>query len=114
MIRNPLQRFATPVVFTPQVLNPGRTLLLRAGMLAGMLLLIFLVLWLDRAGLRDHADGHVSTLDVLYFTLVTITTVGYGDVVPVTPTARMIDAFFLTWSSDSGYIDQYTPTALNS
>ena len=96
MIRNPLQPSSAPIVFTPQLLNPGRTIAIRAGMLLGMLVLIFLVLLLDREGLRDHADGQVSTLDVLYFTLVTITTVGYGDIVPVTQTARLIDAFFLT------------------
>lgn len=40
--------------------------------------------WLDRDGLRDNSDGKVSFVDVLYFTPVTITTVGYGDIVPVT------------------------------
>ena len=49
--------------------------------------------WLDRGGLRDNLDGVVSFLDVLYFTMVTVTTVGYGDIVPVTPQARMFDTF---------------------
>jgi len=33
---------------------------------------------------------------VLYFTMVTITTVGYGDIVPITPRARLFDAFVIT------------------
>jgi voltage-gated potassium channel len=35
----------------------------------------------------------VSFADVLYFAMVTITTVDYGDIVPLTPRARMLDAF---------------------
>ena len=31
--------------------------------------------------------------DLLYFSLVTIVTLGYGDIVPVTPLARMVTAF---------------------
>jgi voltage-gated potassium channel len=96
VIRNPLQRLAKPVLFTPEELRPGRTILVRVGLLLGVLLVVFLVLLADRNGLRDHADGYVSVLDVLYFTMVTITTVGYGDIVPVTPEARLIDSLFLT------------------
>jgi voltage-gated potassium channel len=54
------------------------------------------VVWLDREGLQDHSDGHMSFSDVVYFTMVTVTTVGYGDIVPVTPRARMIDALVVT------------------
>ena len=31
--------------------------------------------------------------DLLYFSLVTLVTLGYGDIVPVTPLARMVAAF---------------------
>jgi voltage-gated potassium channel len=52
--------------------------------------------WFDRGGLRDNVDGEISFVDVLYFTMITITTVGYGDIVPVTPQARMFDTFVVT------------------
>lgn len=52
--------------------------------------------WLDREGLRDNTDGVVSFLDVVYFTMITVTTVGYGDIVPVTDRARMFDTFVVT------------------
>ncbi len=52
--------------------------------------------WLDRGGLRDNIDGQVSFADVLYFTMITVTTVGYGDIVPVTVHARLFDTFVVT------------------
>lgn len=55
-----------------------------------------IVHWADREGLRDNIDGEVSFADVLYFTMITVTTVGYGDIVPVTPRARMFDTFVVT------------------
>lgn len=52
--------------------------------------------WFDRDGLRDNTDGQVSFIDVLYFTMITVTTVGYGDIIPVTDRARLFDTFILT------------------
>jgi voltage-gated potassium channel len=39
--------------------------------------------------LRDRFRGIESLLDAFYFTIVTASTVGYGDVTPTTPTARL-------------------------
>jgi voltage-gated potassium channel len=52
--------------------------------------------WLERDGLKDSADGNVSFLDILYFTSISVTTTGYGDIVPVSNSARMFDAFVVT------------------
>lgn len=52
--------------------------------------------WFDREGYVDHADGNINFPDVLYFTMVTITTVGYGDIVPVTDRARLFEAILVT------------------
>ena len=52
--------------------------------------------WIDRAGLRDNSDGAITFLDVVYFTVITVTTVGYGDIVPVSTSARMFDTFVVT------------------
>jgi len=76
--------------------KPWRTLLVRAGLALGLLVAAFCLLWFDRSGLKDNIDGDLSFPDVLYFTMITITTVGYGDIVPVTDRARLVDAFLLT------------------
>ncbi len=52
--------------------------------------------WFDRDGLRDTVDGSISFLDVIYFTMISITTTGYGDISPVTTEARMFDALVVT------------------
>ena len=87
---------APPILLRRASTPPEVTLLLRAGLVALLIGAVFVVFLLDRAGLRDHADGHVSVSDVFYFTMVTVTTVGYGDIVPVSDQARLIDAFFVT------------------
>ncbi|MGK2908643.1 MAG: potassium channel family protein [Sphingobium sp.] len=52
--------------------------------------------WVGRDGLKDNYDNHISFIDVLYFTTVTVTTVGYGDIVPVTPNARLFETVIVT------------------
>jgi len=77
-------------------LGPLTTLAIRA---AAVLLLVGIALgghWIDRGGLRDNTDGAVSFLDIVYFTVITVTTVGYGDIVPVSDSARMFDTFVVT------------------
>ncbi|WP_372728198.1 TrkA family potassium uptake protein [Nocardioides sp.] len=72
----------------------GRRLLLALAILAGTVLLVFL----DRHGYRDANDptGDVGFIDSIYYTTVTLSTTGYGDIAPVTPQARMINAFVIT------------------
>lgn len=55
------------------------------------------VVLLDRDGYRDgNGDGNLSVLDALYYATVTITTTGYGDIVPVTPGARLVSVVVVT------------------
>ena len=87
---------STPILFQRAAAPPELTLLMRAGVVLLLIAAVFAVFLLDRSGLKDQIDGDVSVTDVIYFTMITITTVGYGDIVPVSDQARLIDAFFVT------------------
>ncbi|MGA9659316.1 MAG: potassium channel family protein [Asticcacaulis sp.] len=77
-------------------LNVWQSLWLRAVLVVALLSVAMAGHWFDREGLRDNTDGHVSFSDVVYFTAITVTTVGYGDIVPVSDRARMFDTFVVT------------------
>ena len=83
-------------LFVRRRFTVGRLLLLRMMLVIVAVSLLMSVLWWDRKGLRDQIDGHVSFIDVVYFTAVSVTTVGYGDIVPVSDRARLLDAAFVT------------------
>jgi voltage-gated potassium channel len=68
----------------------------RATLVVGLLILTVAVHWIERDGLKDTHDGVISFSDVLYFTMISITTTGYGDIVPITTEARMFDALVVT------------------
>lgn len=62
----------------------------------GLLTLMVLIVVVDRDGYRDTYDGEVTLIDAIYYATVTLTTTGYGDITPVTPTARLVNAFIVT------------------
>jgi voltage-gated potassium channel len=68
----------------------------RVAALLGVIGFMLLIHWFERDGLKDNLDGHVSFLDVVYFTMISATTTGYGDIVPVTNGTRMFDALVVT------------------
>lgn len=72
------------------------SLALRGLLVLGLIGIALAGHWFDRDGLRDNADGSVSFIDVVYFTAITVATVGYGDIVPVTDQARLFDTFVVT------------------
>ena len=84
------------VLFASAEANPGRVLAARALIILALFALVTGILWLDRGGIRDQIDGELSFVDLVYFVVVSLTTVGYGDIVPVTERARLIDAIIIT------------------
>ncbi len=58
--------------------------------------IVVLVHWIDRAGLKDSHDGQISFLDVVYFTMISVTTTGFGDIAPVSDRSRLIEAVIVT------------------
>lgn len=68
----------------------------RFGAMVVLLATLILIHWVERNGLKDAFDGKVSFLDVIYFTMISATTTGYGDIVPVTDRTRLFDAIVVT------------------
>ncbi len=69
---------------------------IRLGVAFGLLGLVVAIHWWDRDGLVDHVDGHISFLDVVYFTMISVTTTGFGDIAPVTDRARLLESLIVT------------------
>jgi voltage-gated potassium channel len=68
-------------------------------LLAFAILLVTVVLvYVDRDGYRDNADKthQVDLVDSVYYTTVTLSTTGYGDIAPFQPHSRLINAFLIT------------------
>ncbi|MDN5896263.1 MAG: potassium channel family protein [Nocardioides sp.] len=72
----------------------GRRLLMATVILVGTVVIV----WLDRRGYVDGNDptGKVDLIDSIYYTTVTLSTTGYGDITPVHERARLINAFVIT------------------
>jgi len=75
---------------------PWLSLICRLTLALALMGVALAVNWASRADLRDTADGTVSFTDVLYFTVITITSVGYGDIVPISERARLLDTLLVT------------------
>lgn len=89
---------AEPVVSLPagRTASPWRRLLARLGLAMALLLFVTLVAYLGRDGYRDIDDSGISFLDALYYSTVSITTTGYGDITPVTDEARLVTTLLIT------------------
>ncbi len=68
----------------------------RLGLALLLIAIVVLIHWFDREGLVDHHDGHVSFLDVVYFTMISVTTTGFGDIAPVSDRSRLFEALVVT------------------
>lgn len=69
---------------------------IRLGAAFALISFVVLVHWIDRDGLKDSHDGTISFLDVVYFTMISITTTGFGDIAPVSDRSRLIEAVIVT------------------
>jgi voltage-gated potassium channel len=72
----------------------SRRMLLAVAILLGTVLLVYL----DRDGYLDNNDPSrkVGLVDAIYYTTVTLSTTGYGDITPYSDGARLVNAFVIT------------------
>ena len=89
----------SPLVKLPaRELTPARALAMRVLLALALLATIVTIVYLDREGYNDsqHPERELTLLDTLYYATVTLTTTGYGDIVPVTAPARLFNAVLIT------------------
>jgi voltage-gated potassium channel len=70
----------------------GRRVLIAAAVLA---FTVFIV-WLDRNSYRDGDQVGIDLVDAIYYSTVTLSTTGYGDITPVTQAARIVNILVIT------------------
>ncbi len=79
------------------VTAPVVSLLLRIAVALGSLLLAALVVYFGQDGYLDNnSDSPISFNDAFYYATVSLSTTGYGDIVPVSPTARLLTTLVIT------------------
>ncbi|MCO5223274.1 MAG: potassium channel family protein [Thermomicrobiales bacterium] len=84
------------------LMRPGnslaRSLGLRLALAASIVLVVTLAVYAGRHGFADnsHPGEPLSLVDSVYYAATSLTTVGYGDIVPVTPQARLLNSVLLT------------------
>jgi voltage-gated potassium channel len=78
--------------------SPLRKILIRLAVALGLIVFVALISYAGRDGYvdPDEADGTMSLLDAFYYSTVTITTTGYGDIRPVSEEARWVTTVLVT------------------
>jgi len=77
--------------------SPLQILAVRLIFIIVLLLVVAAIFWIfEKDHIHDEFGDDFSYIDSLYFTIVTVTTLGYGDIVPITESARMFDALIIT------------------
>jgi voltage-gated potassium channel len=76
--------------------GPARALSLRLAAALGLIFFIVAVVYLDRDGYRDNNGDGLTLLDSFYYTVVSLSTTGYGDIAPVSENARLVNVLVIT------------------
>ncbi|MCX4526904.1 MULTISPECIES: TrkA family potassium uptake protein [unclassified Streptomyces] len=81
---------------TRVVEKPLRQVTRRLLMALFVMFLTVLLVWVDRDGYHDNANEQVDFLDCVYYATVTLSTTGYGDIVPYSDSARLVNILLIT------------------
>jgi voltage-gated potassium channel len=79
-----------------RTVHPLRPLLWRVGLALALVTAVAVLAYAGGDGYTDPEDGEVSLLDAFYYSTVSVTTTGYGDIRPVSDTARLLNVLLVT------------------
>ncbi|GAA3252996.1 potassium channel protein [Dactylosporangium siamense] len=76
--------------------GPLRAISARLGFAVLLVSSIVAVIFVDRGGYRDVNEDGLTLLDCFYYAVVTLSTTGYGDITPVSESARLANILIIT------------------
>ena len=76
--------------------SPLRAISVRLMAAVALVLFIVVVVFVDRGGYRDITGEPLSLLDCAYYAVVTLSTTGYGDITPLSSSARLVNILVIT------------------
>lgn len=79
-----------------QATSPVRAIMKRVIGAMAALMLAVLIVYLDRDGYRDVNGDGISLLDAFYYSTVSLSTTGYGDITPASSSARLVNVLVIT------------------
>jgi voltage-gated potassium channel len=89
-------RARLPVELPGSDAGPLRKILVRLAIALALIALVAGVSYAGRDGYVDPDDEEMTVLDAFYYSTVTITTTGYGDIRPVSEGARLVTTVVVT------------------
>ncbi|MGR8009427.1 potassium channel family protein [Streptomyces hypolithicus] len=98
MARHADERLVTARIKLPRriVDRPLRQVGKRLLMALMVLVTTVFIVYADRAGYHDNSDDGLDFLDAAYYATVTLSTTGYGDIVPYSDSARLVNILLVT------------------
>ncbi|AEX43727.1 membrane transporter [Corynebacterium diphtheriae HC01] len=74
------------------LVSPIRLIARRFGYALALIIVVALVVYLDEGGYSEH----LTFIDALYYSAVSLSTTGYGDITPITQSARLLNIIIIT------------------
>ncbi len=90
------ERNRVPVRLPENKVSPFGSIGRRVGFALFLIAFVALVAYADRGGYQDNGGGGLSLLDAFYYSTVTITTTGYGDIYPASEASRLLTTILIT------------------
>ena len=83
--------------FASRRFSPVRNITVRLGVAVLALIVTAVIVYLERGCYADRGvSGTITPIDALYYATVSLSTTGYGDIVPICESSRLANIFIIT------------------